>query len=78
MPEDMLTIVGMSVPRVGLADKVRGEIRYTADLKLPGMLYGKVVRSPHAHARIVRIATARAEAMPGVCAVCAIRTRCES
>ena len=69
MPEDMLTIVGMSVPRVGLADKVRGEIRYTADLKLPGMLYGKVVRSPHAHARIVRIATARAEAMPGVCAV---------
>ncbi len=68
MPEDTLTIVGTSAPRVGLAEKVRGALRYTADLKLPGMLYGKVFRSPHAHARIVRIDTAGALAVPGVLA----------
>ncbi len=69
MPEETLTIVGTSVPRLGLAGKVMGALRYTADLKLPGMLYGKVLRSPHAHARIARIDAARAEAMPGVYAV---------
>ncbi len=73
MPEETLTIVGTSAPRVGLAEKVRGELRYTADLKLPGMLYGKVLRSPHAHALIVRIDAARAESMPGVFAVGDVR-----
>ena len=69
MPEDTLTVVGTAAPRVGLAEKVRGQVRYTADLKLPGMLYGKVLRSPHAHARIVRVDGARAQATPGVFAV---------
>jgi len=49
--------------------KVTGRALYGADLKLPGMLYGKVLRSPHAHARIKSIDTSAAEALPGVKAV---------
>ena len=56
------------MPRLGLADKF-GVGRYTADLKRPGMLYGRVLRSPHAHARIVHLDTAEAERVPGVHAV---------
>ncbi|MGE0544304.1 MAG: xanthine dehydrogenase family protein molybdopterin-binding subunit [Dehalococcoidia bacterium] len=47
-------------------DKVTGRARYAADITLPGMLHGKILRSPHAHARIVRIDTSKAEALPGV------------
>ena len=50
-------------------DKVVGKARYAADLVLPGMLHGHVLRSPHAHARIVAIDTSTAEAMPGVRAI---------
>jgi CO/xanthine dehydrogenase Mo-binding subunit len=50
-------------------DKVTGKARFGADLKLPGMLYGWVLRSPHAHARIRSIDVAGAAAMPGVRAV---------
>ena len=50
-------------------DKVTGRARFAADLKLPGMLYGHILRSPHAHARITSIDTSAAEAMPGVKAV---------
>ncbi len=50
-------------------DKVTGKARFGADLMLPGQLEGAVLRSPHAHARIVSIDTAEAEAMPGVKAV---------
>jgi CO/xanthine dehydrogenase Mo-binding subunit len=50
-------------------DKVTGRANYGADFALPGMLYGAVTRSPHAHARIVSIDTREAEAMPGVKAV---------
>ena len=50
-------------------EKVTGKARFGADLVLPGMLYGKVVRSPHAHARIVSIDTTAAESMEGVKAV---------
>jgi CO/xanthine dehydrogenase Mo-binding subunit len=49
--------------------KVTGRAMYGADLKLPGMLYGKILRSPHAHARIKSIDTSAAEALPGVKAV---------
>ncbi len=63
------TVVGASVPRVDAADKVTGRALYTSDLQLPGMLHAAVLRSPHAHARIVRIDTSRAEALPGVHAV---------
>ena len=67
--EQPLKIVGQAAPRLGLAEKVRGEARYTADLKRPGMLYGKILRSPHPHARIRAIATTAAEGAPGVHAV---------
>ena len=50
-------------------DKVTGAARYGADLQLPGLLYGKILRSPHPHARIRSIDTSKAEALPGVRAV---------
>ena len=62
-------VVGTRPVRHDGADKVTGMARYSADLNLPGMLFGKVLRSPHAHARIIAIDTSRAEAMPGVRAV---------
>ena len=62
-------VVGTRPIRHDGADKVTGLARYSADLNLPGMLYGKVLRSPHAHARIKSIDTSRAEALPGVRAV---------
>ncbi len=50
-------------------DKVTGKANYGADLTLPGMLWGKMLRSPHAHAKIKRIDTSKAEALPGVMAI---------
>ena len=55
--------------RIDGAAKVRGEPVYTADLTHPGMLYGRVLRSPHAHARILGIDASAAESHPGVVAV---------
>ena len=49
---------------VATVDQVSGRARYAADLKVPGMLHAKVLRSPHHHARIVRIETAEAAALP--------------
>jgi CO/xanthine dehydrogenase Mo-binding subunit len=63
------TLIGTSVGRIRLADRVTGRAEYTADLKRPGMLYGRVLRSPHAHARIARIDASRALALPGVRAI---------
>ena len=62
-------VVGTRPIRHDGADKVTGMARYSADLNLPGMLFGKVLRSPHAHARIKSIDTSKAAAMPGVRAV---------
>ncbi|MBC8280242.1 MAG: xanthine dehydrogenase family protein molybdopterin-binding subunit, partial [Chloroflexi bacterium] len=50
-------------------DKVTGRARYSADMSLPRMLTGKILRSPHAHAKIKSIDTSKAEALPGVLAV---------
>ena len=63
------SVVGTRPVRHDGADKVTGRARYGADISLPGMLYGKVLRSPHAHARIKSIDTSRALAFPGVKAV---------
>ncbi len=63
------TLIGTRMPRVDSRAKVMGKARYTADLKLPGMLVGKILRSPYAHARIVSIDTSKALALPGVKAV---------
>ena len=61
--------VGTRPVRPDGVEKVTGKARFGADLILPGMLHGKVVRSPHAHARIVSIDTSAAESMEGVKAV---------
>jgi CO/xanthine dehydrogenase Mo-binding subunit len=66
-------VVGTRPPRFGAADKATGRARFGPDTRLPGMLYGKILRSPHAHARIVSIRTRRAEALPGVFAVVTAR-----
>ena len=62
-------VVGTRPVRPDGADKVTGKAHYSADISLPGLLYGKVLRSPHAHARIKAIDTSRAAAYPGVRAV---------
>ncbi len=62
-------VVGKRVPRIDSVEKVRGEAKYTADLTLTGMLYGKILRSPHPHARILNIDTSQAEKLLGVKAV---------
>lgn len=64
-----LKYVGRSVPRVDGPEKVTGRAVYTVDVKLPGMLTAKMLRSPLPHARILNIDTSRAEALPGVKAV---------
>jgi len=62
-------VIGTRPIRHDGTDKVTGAARYGADTQLPGLLYGKILRSPHAHARILSIDTSKAEALPGVTAV---------
>jgi xanthine dehydrogenase molybdenum-binding subunit len=62
-------VIGTRPVRHDGVDKVTGRAQYGADIQLTGMLYGAVLRSPHAHAKIVAIDTSRAEAMSGVRAV---------
>lgn len=62
-------VIGKSVPRYDLREKLTGEAKYTADISLPGMLCGRILRSPHPHARIVGIDATAAESLPGVRAV---------
>src|SRR3982074_57298 len=58
--------IGRSLPRIEARDKVTGRAEYTHNLRLPGMLHGKVFRSTVAHGRIKSIDTAAAMAVPGV------------
>ena len=67
--EAALNWVGSRPVRPDGVDKVTGRAKFGADLHLPGMLVGKVLRSPHPHARIVSIDTSKAEALDGVKAV---------
>jgi CO/xanthine dehydrogenase Mo-binding subunit/aerobic-type carbon monoxide dehydrogenase small subunit (CoxS/CutS family) len=62
-------VVGRSVRRIDADEKVTGKAEYAYDMALPGMVYGDILRSPLAHARITRIDTARARELPGVLAV---------
>jgi len=62
-------LIGTRPDRPDGLDKVTGRARYGADIAAPGMLWGAVVRSPHAHARIVKIDTSKAEALDSVKAV---------
>ena len=63
------TYVGTRTVRPDGVDKVTGRARFGADFNLPGQLVGRVLRSPHAHARIASIDTTKAERLPGVKAV---------
>ena len=65
-----LSIIGKRLPMTDAIDKVTGAGKYADDLVVPGMLFGRILHSPHAHARIRAIDTSRAEALPGVEAVC--------
>jgi CO/xanthine dehydrogenase Mo-binding subunit len=61
--------VGRRVPRLDGPEKVTGATRYMTDLSFENPLYGRVLRSPHPHARIVRVDVSRAKALPGVACV---------
>ena len=64
-----LRVVGRSVPRTDAVDKVTGRARYVTDLEVTGMAHARLLRSPYAHARLVRIDVSRARNLPGVYAV---------
>lgn len=64
-----LSLVGKSIRKLDSVEKAMGVATFTTDIYLPGMLYGKVLRSPHPHAKIVNIDTSKAEQYPGVKAV---------
>lgn len=64
-----LHVVGADLPRTDAVPKTTGAATYTVDVSFPGMLHAKVLRSPHAHARVVSIDVSAAESMPGVHAV---------
>ena len=59
-------VIGKRIPRVDARAKVTGEAKYAADYEMPGMLWCKILRSPHAHAKILNIDTSRAERLSGV------------
>ena len=69
MAERELKYVGRSVPRVDGIEKVTGTAKFVGDIVVPGMLYGRILRSTYPHARIRSIDASQAEALPGVIAV---------
>jgi len=74
MAVDPMNTVGRNFPRVDAFERVTGRATYTRDIKLPGMLYARVLRSNVAHANILDIDTSKAEALPGVRAVATYKT----
>jgi CO/xanthine dehydrogenase Mo-binding subunit len=66
---ETLGSVGKRIPKRDAVDKVTGRAAYIQDLKVPGMLYGKILRSKYPHARIVRVDTSKARKLIGVRAV---------
>jgi CO/xanthine dehydrogenase Mo-binding subunit len=62
-------VIGRPEARLDGKEKVTGSALYTVDLELPGMAHGKILRSPYAHARLVRVDGTQAEKLPGVYAV---------
>ncbi len=63
------SLIGKRIPKIDSLPKATGEARFTADLTLPRMLHGKILRSPYPHARILNIDTSKAKKLPGVKAV---------
>jgi xanthine dehydrogenase YagR molybdenum-binding subunit len=68
-PNDKHTLLNHKLTRVDGPLKVSGAARYTYDQRLPGMLYARILRCPHAHARVTKIDTAAALRIPGVHAI---------
>jgi CO/xanthine dehydrogenase Mo-binding subunit len=64
--DEQFTIVGERHARVEGAEKVTGRAQYSYDIQLPGQLYGRILRSPHPHARVISIDASQAESLPGV------------
>src|SRR3954466_9444877 len=64
-----LNVVGKFTSRIDAAERTTGKATYSGDVMLPGMLYARVLRSPHPHARITRIDASKALALPGVTAI---------
>jgi len=64
-----LKIVGKRQPKIDGWERVSGKAKYASDIYLPGMLYGKILRSPHPHAKVVNIDVEKAKALPGVKAI---------
>ena len=64
-----LSVVGKSLTKPDAFAKVSGQTKFADDLALPRMIYGRILRSPYPHARILNIDTAPARALPGVLAV---------
>src|SRR5262245_2206018 len=64
--EGKRSLIGKRIKRLDGPDKVSGKAKYTYDLNRPGMLFGKIVRSPYAHAKVVSVDLTAAEKMPGV------------
>lgn len=64
-----LSVLDKPIPRVDGPDKVSGRAKYTHDIRLPGMLYGRVLASPHARAKVTKLDTSPASAIAGVGAV---------
>ena len=60
------SVIGKPLPQLNAKDKVMGTAAYSDDLTFPRMLYGKILRSPHPHAKIISIDTSKAEKVPGV------------
>jgi CO/xanthine dehydrogenase Mo-binding subunit len=67
--EERISVLGRRQPKVNAVPAVTGRNEYTVDLTVPGMLHARTLRSPHAHARMVRLDVSRARALPGVAAV---------
>ena len=68
-PAEKRTLIGKRISRVDGPQKLTGRAKYTYDVRRPGMLFGKIVRCPHAHARVKSIDTSAAENLPGVRAI---------
>jgi len=68
------SLIGRSIPSLDSKDKATGRLKYAADLYMEGMLYGKILQSPHPHAVIRNIDTSDAEKVPGVTAVFTARS----
>jgi CO/xanthine dehydrogenase Mo-binding subunit len=66
---EQLKYIGQRIPQYGAIDKARGKAQYSQDIFLPNMLYGAILESPHAHAKVISVDTSKAEALSGVKAV---------